>query len=562
MTDTLRSHVPRRYWNDSPSAVQASLTSDKAGPILKTMASLPDTGEAHIVLVEDDPSQRLLFSRWLELAGWTVTAFGDAEGCLARIDSLLPDVVCLDLHLPGIYGLEALRRLKAQYPAVPVLVITGDSNIETVVESMREGGHDFLVKPVERARLETQVRNAIAHARLSLQVAHLEREAGGISYPGIIGTSEPMRRLYRQIDRIAASPVTVLIRGESGTGKELVAQTIHDHGARKSGPMVAINCAAIPESLQESELFGHEKGAFTGADSLKKGRFEEADGGTLFLDEVAELSPSLQAKLLRVLQERSFRRVGGQRDLSSDFRLIAASHADLHRLVAAGKFREDLFYRLAVFELDIPPLRERLQDLAALAAHFLADRRLVGQRTGHVLTSEVLEWLTAYDWPGNVRELANALQRATVVANGGRIEARDLPPRIRQAVRDVEEARPRSAGPRVTISVPDTDEESLTEPAGVGPEEDETLAGSDSAAAGPEGLERGERAAIPGELDRFFAAGPSLSAIEALAIDRALTRHGSNVSAAARELGIGRNTLYRKMEKYGVTPKAEGESAS
>ncbi|MEM8993639.1 MAG: sigma-54 dependent transcriptional regulator [Acidobacteriota bacterium] len=542
------------------------------------MATRPETADAHVVLVEDDPSQRLLFGRWLELAGWSVTAFADAETCLDHIDSLLPDVVCLDLHLPGMDGHEALATLKSQYPAVPVLVITGDSEVETVVETMRLGGHDFLVKPVERTRLETQVRNAIAHARLSLRVTHLEREAGGVTYPGIIGTSQPMRQLYRQIDRIAASPVTVLIRGESGTGKELVAQTIHQHSAASSGPLVAINCAAIPENLQESELFGHEKGAFTGADVRKIGRFEEADGGTLFLDEVAELSASLQAKLLRVLQERTFRRLGGRRDLKSQFRLIAASHADLHRRVKDGTFREDLFYRLAVFELDVPPLRQRSDDVPALAAHFLNNRGLVGERVGLSLSPEALDVLTAYEWPGNVRELANALQRAAVVATGDRIVPTDLPPRLRAAVQPSAAwpgAVPGGAGGRPgapwspmappVVSPLAQDSGVFPRPPGFGASPlvpdfgrdagfgSGALAAVDPGVAQdpePDPRDVAEADDAGAVLHRFFEEGPSLQAIEAFAIERALERHGANVSAVARELGIGRNTLYRKMQKY------------
>ncbi|MDA8018985.1 MAG: sigma-54 dependent transcriptional regulator [Thermoanaerobaculia bacterium] len=529
------------------------MTATRALPILGGMAAMPGPGEAHIVLVEDDPSQRLLFSRWLELAGWRVTSFEDAEACLAHIDSLLPDVVCLDLHLPGMDGHEALTKLKAQYPSVPVLVITGDSDVETVVESMRRGGHDFLVKPVDRTRLETQVRNAVAHARLSLRVTHLEREAGGVTYPGIIGTSEPMRRLYRQIDRIATSPATVLIRGESGTGKELVARTIHENSASQKGPLVAINCAAIPETLQESELFGHEKGAFTGADSLKKGHFEEADGGTLFLDEVAELSASLQAKLLRVLQERTFRRLGGRRDLSSHFRLIAASHADLRQRVAEGRFREDLFYRLAVFELDVPPLRHRAQDIASLAAHFLADRGLMGERIRYDLTPESLELLAAYDWPGNVRELANALQRATVVASGGRIRPSDLPPRIREVGRDT-----LHRGQSAPTSVHDPGSNEFLEEPGAEDPVVEAAAGSAPQDFFETTQVESTRLETFSELGDFFDSGPSLELIEALAIERAMVRHRSNVSAVARELGVGRNTLYRKMERYEIRQRMEG----
>ncbi len=337
-------------------------------------SSHPTSGEtpATILVVDDDADIRALLRRWLTLDGFRVECVDSGEAALQSLTRMLPDAVCLDLELPGWSGNETLARIKAQHPRLPVLILTANGAVETVVAAMRSGAWDFLVKPIERLRLTTTLHNAVDHSRMSVQVAQLEREVNGRAAEGIVGDSPPMRALLRQIDRVAPTSITVLIRGESGTGKELIARAIHDGSTRRDAPYVALNCAAVPETLQESELFGHEKGAFTGASARHQGRFEQAHQGTLFLDEVAELSLSLQAKLLRVLQERRFHRVGGGREVSSDFRLIAASHRDLSTEVAAGRFREDLYFRLAVFELDVPPLRARGRDVITLAESFLA----------------------------------------------------------------------------------------------------------------------------------------------------------------------------------------------
>ena len=322
---------------------------------------------------------------------------------------------------------------------------------------------------------------------MSRRIQELERGSAD-SYGGMLGRDPSMRGLFREIERVAATDVTVLVHGESGTGKELVARALHDEGARAKGPFIALNCAAIPEALQESELFGHERGAFTGATERRKGRFEQADGGTLFLDEIAELALPAQAKLLRVLQQRTFHRVGGERELRSDFRLVAASHHALMERVAEGKFREDLFFRVAVFELDVPPLRERGDDVVLLARFFLRDAELV-------LSPAAEELVRTYDWPGNVRELENALQRARVVAREGTIQVTDFPRRIR-------EESPRS-NPSLGAS---TD-------------------------AGP---------------------GATMEDLERAALVDALRRHDGNVAEVVRELGIGRTTVYRKLKKFGL----------
>ena len=461
------------------------------------------SGEAPptILVVDDDADIRALLRRWLTLDGFRVECVDSGEAALQSLTRMLPDAVCLDLELPGWSGNETLARIKAQNPRLPVLILTANGAIETVVTAMRSGAWDYLVKPIERLRLTTTLHNAVDHSRMSVQVAQLEREVSGRAADGMVGDSLPMRALLRQIDRVAPTSITVLIRGESGTGKELIARAIHEGSARRDAPYVALNCAAVPETLQESELFGHEKGAFTGAAARHQGRFEQAHQGTLFLDEVAELSLSLQAKLLRVLQERRFHRVGGGREVTSDFRLVAASHRDLSAEVAAGRFREDLYFRLAVFELDVPPLRARGRDVITIAESFLAS---FGAGSARTLSADARRALQAYRWPGNVRELRNAIERASIVASGSEIQLEDLPPRIwQQTAESAERAAPASTVTRVA-----------------------------------------EAAVTP--------SGETLDDLERVAILDVLRKTQGNRTEAGRRLGIGRSTLYRKLKKYGI----------
>jgi len=461
------------------------------------------------MLVDDDPDLCVLVGHWLGEAGYRVEAFQDGESCLAGLARLLPDCICLDLQLPGLSGLETLERVKAHHPRLPVVVLTADSNVETVVSTVQAGAHDYLVKPIDRPKLLTTLHNAIEHYRMSMRLAELEREVEGSGYAGLVGRSPAMKALFRQMDRVASSDITVLIRGESGTGKELVARALHENSGRRDGAFVPVNCAAIPETLEESEFFGHEKGSFTGATGRRTGHVEQAHRGTLFLDEIGELSMGLQAKLLRVLQERRFQRVGGSNELSSDFRLIAATHRDLEAEVRAGRFREDLFFRVAVFELDLPPLRDRGDDVQILADRFLDDfaRREEGDRPE--LAEETRRVLRAYPWPGNVRELQNAMDRARLVAREGRVRPRDLPRRIVGG-----------------------DEAPRLEP------EDAAVEGNGAPESGT-----GPEAAEPVK---------SLEEIERDAIAEALERTGGNLSEVVRQLGIGRTTLYRKLKKYGL----------
>jgi DNA-binding NtrC family response regulator len=400
--------------------------------------------------------------------------------------------------MPGFGGMNTLEQVHEHNPMLPVIVLTADDAVDSVVKAMRLGARDYLTKPLDQTKLITTMANAIEVGRLAMRVSQLEREVEGRGYPGIVGSSAPMKAVFRQLDRLCVSDVTVLIHGESGTGKELIARAIHDNGSRSRGPFVAVNLAAVPETLMESELFGHEKGAFTGAINRRIGRFEEANRGTLFLDEVGELSPQVQVKLLRVLQERTFQRVGGSAKLSSDFRLLTASHRDLEEEVRQGRFRQDLFFRFAVFELDLPPLRHRKEDIPQLAKAFL---RQHGERQVESVTAAAQQILQSYDWPGNIRELQNVIQRALVVCDGKEIRAEDLPERI-------------------CCAAP------ASEPVEVATEPEES---NDTT------LEDYSRRLL-------------LSA---------LTKHEGNASAAMRELNIGRTRFYRMLKKFGLEGKIE-----
>jgi DNA-binding NtrC family response regulator len=385
----------------------------------------------HILVIDDDPALSAIVTAFLGPLSMRVDTALSAAAGLAADASGDHDVVLLDLDLHGsAEGLEVLRALRKRDPVRPVIMLTANTTVASVVLAMRDGAWDYLSKPIDRNKLGTTVRNAVERRRLLQQVEGFSR-LKGTSFHGIVGGSALMGRLFSQIERVARSDVTVAIHGESGSGKELVARAVHDGGPRKDGPFVAVNCAAIHESLQESEFFGHEKGAFTGAATRRIGRMEQADGGTLFLDEVAELSLTLQAKLLRSLQERRFSRLGGTTEISANFRLLSATHKDLAHEVAAGRFREDLFYRLAVFEVAVPPLRERPEDIPLLANHFL-QQQCLGDGTVVRLEAEALEAIVAHRWPGNVRELQNAIYHSLVLANDGVIRLDDLPERVRR----------------------------------------------------------------------------------------------------------------------------------
>ncbi len=451
------------------------------------------TGGDLVWLVDDDPAIRELLSFILTSGGFTVEAFASGREVLASSDPP-PAAVLLDLMMPEVDGVAVLKELRRRHPTLPVIVVTAVDDISRAVELTKLGAYDYLTKPVDEKRLLTTLSRAVSHHSLEQQVARLKGELGDRYHlRNVVGSSAAMRRVYDQVEKVLSSDITIFISGESGTGKELVAKAIHYGSLRSDGPFVDVNCAAIPEGLQESELFGHEKGAFTGAVSAHPGKFEQANSGTVFLDEVGEMSASAQARLLRVLQERSLQRVGGTRRIDLDVRVISASNRDLEQLAQEGTFRQDLYYRLVVFPIHLPPLRDRRDDVPVLVQHFLdkyaAD---AGKRITRV-AADALEALVRYDWPGNVRELENVVHRSLLVAAGPELALSDLPGGL-------------SGAP----------------PASAIPASGEVL---------------------------------SLEELERSAIRAALERYGDNLSDAARQLGIGRSTLYRKIEQYGLRPK-------
>jgi len=380
---------------------------------------------ATLLLVEDDPAGRELARYNLTKAGYAVDTADDGEAALARFAPARHALVITDVKMPGVSGMEVLKRVKAASPDTPVLVMTAFANVQLAVEAMKAGAWDFIGKPFNRDQLLLAVQKALDGRNLRDEVRQLRRQSRGVERP-IVAGSEAMRRALELADRVAGAEAAVLVTGESGTGKELLARRIHARSPRAEGPFVVVNCAAIPGALLEAELFGHEKGAFTGAERAREGRFRAAAGGTLFLDEVGELPLPLQPKLLRVLQEHAVDPVGADRSVPVDVRVVAATNRDLRAEIDAGRFREDLFYRLNVVELRVPPLRERPADIAALVRHFV-ERFAPGR--GLEVADELLAELASRPWPGNVRELENACERLVILCEGARLSLDALPER-------------------------------------------------------------------------------------------------------------------------------------
>ena len=381
--------------------------------------------EIEVWIVDDDQSLRWVLEKALRLAGMQTRSFERAEHLLAASDHGTPDVLITDIRMPGMDGLALLDRLKQRCPELPVIVMTAHSDLDHAVAAYQGGAFEYLPKPFDIDEAVELVQKAARQK--GHEIDHPGR-AGITEMQTLIGKAPAMQEVFRSIGRLARSSMTVLITGESGTGKELVARALHRHGPRAGKPFVALNTTAIASELLESELFGHERGAFTGATARRIGRFEQADGGTLFLDEIGDMSPALQTRLLRVLAESEFYRVGGQTSIKVDVRVIAATNQDLARAVKEGRFREDLFHRLNVIRVNTPPLRQRRQDIPLLLNHYLADAAKELDAATKTLNSEALELLQAYDWPGNVRQLVNATRRLTVTAPGGVISAIDIPP--------------------------------------------------------------------------------------------------------------------------------------
>ena len=392
--------------------------------------SPPRAGDPErVLIVEDDAATRVGLGELVRAWGYDTDEAPSAEDALSRLAQFRPSIVVSDLVMPGMSGLDLLRELRDQLTDMAFVILTAQGSVETAVAAIKEGAYDYLTKPVDPQRLRIVLEKIVDRQATRREVKGLRRQLREQGRFGrLVGNGPGMRRLYRTIEQAAPTSASVLISGESGTGKELVAQTVHDLSPRAAQPYVGINCAAIPESLLESEIFGHEKGAFTGAYDRRLGCFELAHRGTLFLDEIAELATAMQVKLLRVLQERKFRRLGGREEQSVDVRVLAATNADPQEAVRAGGLREDLFYRLNVFTIELPPLRERLDDVPLLVQAFLDEFNARNNKAVKAVDPDALRALESYAWPGNVRELRNVIERATILAEGEFIERRHLPP--------------------------------------------------------------------------------------------------------------------------------------
>ena len=386
---------------------------------------------ATLLVADDDPGLRESLERTLTREGYRVVLASDGRAALERVQAGGIDLIVTDLRMPGLTGLELLRAAKAIMPDVDVILLTAFGTVEEAVKAMKDGAYDFLTKPFRREQLIKLVDKALERRDLIEQNKALKKQLEDIRAKGqMIGASPAFRRMLTLVEQIADSSATILIQGESGAGKELVARAIHERSGRRAGPFVAVNCAALPETLLESELFGYEKGAFTGAAGRKEGRFELANAGTLFLDEVADLSLVTQPKILRVLQEGEFERLGGTRTLQVDVRIVAATNQDLAEMVKDKRFREDLYYRLNVITVRVPPLRERHEDIRVLAQHYLRVYAAKNGRNLEGFSNEALERLESYAWPGNVRELENLIERTVLLARKDRIDAEDLPEEV------------------------------------------------------------------------------------------------------------------------------------
>jgi DNA-binding NtrC family response regulator len=385
-----------------------------------------------LLIVDDERNTREGLARALN-RHYKVLLADSAMAALELLKTEEPDAVLTDLRMPGMDGLTLVRRILAREPQPVCILLTAYGNVETAVEAMKSGAYDFLTKPVNLERLELLLKRAIQSRRLETSNRQLREQLDAkFGLEQIIGQSAPMREVFDTLRQVAPSRATVLIQGESGTGKELVAQALHRLSPRAGNPFIAVHCAALSDTLLESELFGHERGAFTGATETRKGRFELADGGTLFLDEIGEIEPATQVKLLRVLEERNFERVGGMERIEVDTRLLAATNRDLRRMVEEGIFREDLYFRLNVVQIRLPPLRARREDIPLLLQHFLRQFAAENGKTVDGFTPEAVEALCAYDWPGNIRELRNLVERMVVLGRGEKLTLRDVPSEVKE----------------------------------------------------------------------------------------------------------------------------------
>jgi len=452
--------------------------------------------QATILVVDDDPGHRTTLETIIKSWGYQVQTAADGAGAVEQVKQRPFDLILMDVRMTVMSGLEALKRIKQYNPAIPILIMTAYSSVESAVEALKAGAYDYLTKPLDFEVLKLSMERAREHVGLKEENRALkEKLRSDFDLKNIIGKSRPMKELLEMVAMIAPSEATVLITGESGTGKELIAKAIHFNSPRKDQPLVIVNCAALTETLLESELFGHEKGAFTGADRRREGRFAQANRGTIFLDEIGEMSALMQAKLLRVIQEREIQRVGSDNTVKVDVRILAATNRKLEADVADGKFREGLYYRLNVVTVNVPPLRERPDDVPLLAQHFLGKYAEKNRKPVKGFTPVAMDILLKYDWPGNVRELENAVERSVILLNGDYISERQLPLNITQTYSDKNSwiaAQPVTAEPR------------------------------------------------------------PLEEVEKEAILAALDASGGNKSETARRLGINRKTLHKKLKSYGA----------
>jgi two-component system nitrogen regulation response regulator GlnG len=473
-----------------------------------------------LLIVDDEPNVRYSLEKYLRSQTLDVICAASAKEAVEKARAQPPDAVILDVRLPDMSGLEVFDRIRHNDPRLPVIIITAHATTEIAIEAMKLGAFEYLLKPVDLHQLREVVSQAIHSSCLSRVPAVFEQEDGAeTGVDRIVGLSAPMQEVYKKISRVAPQDVNVLVLGESGTGKELVARAIYSHSRRSKKLFLAINCAAIPETLLESELFGHERGSFTGADHRRIGKFEQAQGGTVFLDEIGDMTFATQAKILRLLQDGRFERVGGNETIATDIRVIAATNRNLAELLAAGKFREDLFYRLNVFAIHLPPLRERMEDLPKLVEHFVRQFSREPGRGQPIIAPESMELLEGYDWPGNVRELQSAIQYALVQATGNVLALQHFPPALH-------------CRPPVETPAPGTDHE---------------LPGV--AALVRQFLESGQP-----EIYRQAQA-----ALDRIVLGEVLRHTRGNQVSAAQLLGISRTTLRAKLSALGLEAKAEPE---
>ncbi|MEE9138850.1 MAG: sigma-54 dependent transcriptional regulator [candidate division NC10 bacterium] len=476
---------------------------------------MSEVAKVKIVVADDEESVRWTLKKALERSGYAVYTVSDGKAAVDTAERVSADLVLMDIKMPTLDGLEALSLMRDRHPEAMVIVMTAFGSLQAAVEAMKRGAYDYITKPFDFEELTLLVRRALEVQSLTRELSRLKAQLKNRQeLDEIVGTSPEMQGVFKLVGQVADSDATVLVEGESGTGKELIARAIHKNSPRHDGPFVTVNCAAIPKDLLESELFGHEKGAFTGALTTRRGKFELADGGTIFLDEIGEMDPALQTKILRIFEERRFERLGGEVPITTNVRIVAATNRDLQALVARGLFREDLFYRLNVVTIMLPPLRGRREDIPVLITHFL---QLYARDDGKEISPEAIKCLLRYHWPGNVRELENVIKRACLLSRTRLILPEHLPESLQAATR----------------------------PAGA---ED---------VATPGGLTREVRAELrrvgddkEGQLYEHV-----LALVERPLLQAALERAGGNQLKAAQLLGINRNTLRKRMKELGISGK-------